>query len=444
MTDHPEVWKKGSELPEADTFGHDDSVLGIVRGKSARIPQALLTSDSVRTVQTIDDLALIKADSLKDGQSAQVVSTGRAGLFRWQSGDLSAEVAADPDRLVYVPSNNDPSGETGAWVLNGSSGRSALLGNDGRRYAVIAGAVRNPGTGWEFIQDSAHNPSRVTGVSASGITLTIEFDVPEGGRVVTGMVVPDEALSRHGLIVGPSLARDYMDIRGFLPLELSLETDGPNSPILTVRPELASQVSASRQGFSLRVNHPAVQDQGPVVSRHAGAPDVWLESVNDGAFNLRQLSSGQNYYRVRYTAGEWQLATNDSGASLDSSSFTSNGNLVVNLGAELGARDPFFQSVSNRYNPARIISSGASSFTLRFVDAATGADITTEAETSMESYILYGPQKVIENTSTTLPAGKYTVRRGHIPVDWSDIVSPDSHGGNTNLWFYAVIELPAG
>lgn len=70
-------------------------------------------------VDTIDGMRAI--DRPKTGMAAQVTTTGRAGLFRWQSGDLSAECAADPERLVYVPSDDDPDGETGAWVLVGPS-----------------------------------------------------------------------------------------------------------------------------------------------------------------------------------------------------------------------------------------------------------------------------------------------------------------------------------
>lgn len=67
----------------------------------------------VLSARDIDHLRSFK--EMQDGQSANIVSTGRAGLFRWQAGDLSAEVAADPLMGIYVPPVGQD-GSAGAWV----------------------------------------------------------------------------------------------------------------------------------------------------------------------------------------------------------------------------------------------------------------------------------------------------------------------------------------
>lgn len=65
------------------------------------------------TVDTIDDLRDLIG--MSDGDSAIMTTTGRAGLFRWSSGDQSAEVAADTQSGIYVaPTGHN--GTVGAWI----------------------------------------------------------------------------------------------------------------------------------------------------------------------------------------------------------------------------------------------------------------------------------------------------------------------------------------
>lgn len=68
---------------------------------------------SLVAVETIDDLRTLTGMSNAD--AAVITTTGRAGLFRWDSGDRSSEVAADPQSGIYVaPAGQNGTG--GAWV----------------------------------------------------------------------------------------------------------------------------------------------------------------------------------------------------------------------------------------------------------------------------------------------------------------------------------------
>lgn len=64
------------------------------------------------------DLAEMKAlDSalLDAGTASRITTTGRAGVFRWASGDQSANVSADPQEGVWVAPDSDATGASGAW-----------------------------------------------------------------------------------------------------------------------------------------------------------------------------------------------------------------------------------------------------------------------------------------------------------------------------------------
>lgn len=67
-------------------------------------------------VMYVADLAELRGvTGMVDGQATQMVDAGRAGLFRWDSSDLSTEVGNDPRMGIYVPPTGQD-GSAGAWV----------------------------------------------------------------------------------------------------------------------------------------------------------------------------------------------------------------------------------------------------------------------------------------------------------------------------------------
>ncbi len=68
------------------------------------------------TVESLEELAgLSRSKKLV----AQLHLGGRSGKFYWNGSDLSVEVTADTDKLVYVAPADDVSGENGAWIRAG-------------------------------------------------------------------------------------------------------------------------------------------------------------------------------------------------------------------------------------------------------------------------------------------------------------------------------------
>lgn len=311
-----------------------------------------------------------------------------------------------------------------------------------KKTRIIAGALRNDGAGWQFISDGAHNPMNVSSVSITdALTLRVNF-AGTNAKVISGLVTTDESYARLGLQVGASVAANYMDINGYLPLAFKIQTDGSNAPIITAINEIKNRITPSRQGFAMRINHTGATKDAPQLSVESGSPPAKITSVTDTAMNILQESlPQQKYYRVRYTGGTWQLLTNDTGATLDSSNFLTTGDLIVTLGTAITGNDFANQSVSNRYpqSNAKILTSGLTSFTLRFYDNA-GVLLKTAADSTMESYILYGAAKSATNATSNLPVGTYYVNRGLIPIYWDELTSPTTYGGNCNLWFIALVE----
>lgn len=322
-----------------------------------------------------------------------------------------------------------------------NAAQSAIFAN--KKIKQIAGALRNDGTGWTFITDTLHNPINVTSVTVeNGIDLKVNFF--NGVKVISGMVVCDESYSRIGLQVGASVATNALAIRGYLPLEFSVTTDGANAPIVNAIAEIKSRITASRSGTKIRINHTGAVNDYPQVTPLSGSLNAKPIDVTSTAMNiLQETGSSPYYFRIWYASGTWNFTTNMSGATLDTSTFATTGDIKFNFTTALTGNDYLVQSTSDRYKGSisKIYSPGLSGFTVRFVDPATNAYMTSvPADAVVDSVIQYGVQKNGVNTATVLPAGTYNVKRGLIPVYWDEIKSPDSYGGNANLWFIAIIE----
>lgn len=60
-------------------------------------------------------------------KTAVLYESGREGVFRWNSSNLSTAITADPQQGIYVAPSSDTSGSTGAWVRIGYSSNSGIV-----------------------------------------------------------------------------------------------------------------------------------------------------------------------------------------------------------------------------------------------------------------------------------------------------------------------------
>lgn len=81
-----------------------------------------------------------------------------------------------------------------------------VRGSDGKRYRVVAGAIRNTGTGFQLINNTAHTPvgiqSVTTAADGMSVTLKLPFQASTVGSVIAA---PDETLATAGYLIGASV-----------------------------------------------------------------------------------------------------------------------------------------------------------------------------------------------------------------------------------------------
>jgi hypothetical protein len=81
-----------------------------------------------------------------------------------------------------------------------------VRGSDGKRFRVVAGAIRNSGTGFQLINDAAHTPVGIHSVTtaADGMSVTLKLTF-QGASVGSVVAAPDETLAAAGYAVGASV-----------------------------------------------------------------------------------------------------------------------------------------------------------------------------------------------------------------------------------------------
>lgn len=91
---------------------------------------------------------------------------------------------------------------------------SALIGDPGKKYKVVACVIRNDGTGWKMIQDGTHQPLNVASVTSdtSYITISLPFTA---NKILSAVVTPDEVFAKEGVVFGNSVGRDSIIITAY-------------------------------------------------------------------------------------------------------------------------------------------------------------------------------------------------------------------------------------
>jgi len=87
-----------------------------------------------------------------------------------------------------------------------------VQGASGRAYQVIAGVLRNSGSGWAFLNDSGHQPTNITSVSANSTAITINYGFT-GTKVAALLVTPDETFAQDGYFAGASVGLSSSTIK---------------------------------------------------------------------------------------------------------------------------------------------------------------------------------------------------------------------------------------
>lgn len=82
--------------------------------------------------------------------------------------------------------------------------------NNGKRHKMIAGVIRNSGSGWEFIVNDQHaGDMNCTGIGTLNGDIKVTYYSATGGKVVSVVICPDETLTSLGYTIGTSVAASY-------------------------------------------------------------------------------------------------------------------------------------------------------------------------------------------------------------------------------------------
>lgn len=79
-----------------------------------------------------------------------------------------------------------------------------IKGESGKNVKIVAGVIRNDGSGWAFIENSTHNKLNFASISAdtSSITLGLGFTAK---KVISFVACPDERFAQLGYQIGASV-----------------------------------------------------------------------------------------------------------------------------------------------------------------------------------------------------------------------------------------------
>ena len=152
--------------------------------------------------------------------------------------------------------------ETNAVKLSNSALENEVpelsdISESGKKIKIVAGAIRNSGTGWAFINDTYHNPINLSTISvdSSGL-LQIDYGFT-AKKVLSLVVAPDETLSRY-YSCGCSVGLSYSSAKIYaLPITYGGLVTIANDAVTTTNSTFTSGTINSTTG-EIRLYHPTV------------------------------------------------------------------------------------------------------------------------------------------------------------------------------------------
>lgn len=98
----------------------------------------------------------------------------------------------------------------GLYVLDRITQKRVATLDFDKSYALVAGVIRNSGTGWGFIQDKGHETIGLDSVTQDEEKIIIKYE--EKTKVNSVAVTVDETMASEGYSVGASVGFSEMSI----------------------------------------------------------------------------------------------------------------------------------------------------------------------------------------------------------------------------------------
>lgn len=237
------------------------------------------------------------AKTIEDLKKVGIQSDIDAGLYAVATGDTSVlpkEPSSRVEEYLEYLAHNKPTGtitdQEKANIAKIPTLSSQLdenvqqmVNGDGRKGTIIAGVVRNTGSGWGIIDDIDHKPYNISEVSENISMKCLEITYPRGSKVGSLIATPDETFGINGLVCGTSVGRDfsrifcYADLVGFIKGDGTVEVNSSlfrNTIVATKLPD--------ESGFKLSYDGNGSADKSiPITSIYSDTTNVAILGNND-------------------------------------------------------------------------------------------------------------------------------------------------------------------
>ncbi|WP_444559030.1 hypothetical protein ACT00Z_11530 [Bacillus stercoris] len=306
-----------------------------------------------------------------------------------------------------------------------------VKGLDGCKYRIIAGTIRNSGSGWQVIGDSAHKSVNIASVSIpSENEYKLQVNYGLTGKTISSIIIgADETFAKYGVIAGASVSKNSHFIEMAAPFFAKVIG--------------TSVLSAASKYHKNDIVITSKEDKSGYIIKHATMPSVDVvsaqfsqDTVPSYGGELRTVSTASQidvtYYEnihgyIRYFNGAWEINSNNISPATISWDSTYNALRVTHN--QISNIYNFHMTNSGNLNPY-VYSLNTTSALIRFKDNS-GNLITSPSEDM--KIIFFDFAKV----PSLLPSGSVTkISRGYVPIKPENMV--ESYG---NFWIFGITEV---
>jgi hypothetical protein len=302
-----------------------------------------------------------------------------------------------------------------------------IKGNTNQKYRLVAGVIRNDGTGWAYIEDTGHAKTGLYTISTTtNNEIKIDYDFT-ATKVSSLVVTPDETFTKYGIVCGSSVGTTYSLIKPSMPF--SCYVTGTNT-ISAIPAPLSNSTTITSGTSGFTINHSAaLSNDIPVVA-------VLTESAQVPSLDVRLSYSATSVICTAYADFHGYIAFDGTNWTVTTSNINKP---TLSFDSTTGILTVTHEKINNSLsvgitgrgvNLPALGSVGSTSFEVKFYDYA-GSVITTP-NTDMKLFYHRGVK-----VKNTMPSDmRVSIRRGNVYIPVNDLV--DSSG---NFWIYGIMEV---
>lgn len=380
------------------------------------------------------DNTTVRVDALANDLASTDAGKGADMVGFLQSGTGAvARTLQDKGRETVTDADFDtPANAAAAAAALAEYHYNLVNGDKGKKYRILAGVLRNDGTGWKWINDASHTMAGFTAdpvVRVDGYNLDIDYGFT-ASKVLTFIAAPDETFQVYGYRFGASVGLGMSALQVSAPLHFYFS----DTAVAGAVPGHQNNITAASAdaGASLLFTHPLVANAASGGRGIQRSVCPWQNSgLQRSVLAIENIS--QTTFKV-YKKVPFEVRIGYNGASFDVTSAASGvtaafaGNtLTITHPATDGA--PVVAKYGSHLNYSPVVLDYTGTTTRIVFD--TGAGLAAAVDTKMQFTLVRGglvaaPASGVSGVITGPPAVCY----------WDDIVSA---GGN--IWIIGIMEI---